>query len=246
MVVRTSAAQKAGLRPGDRLIATTKDAPIKDITAFRALLRAHPTPLPLRYIRHGVPYDVTLIPEPLPSQEDLLRRHVMGYALPGAQLKELLPGSKTRVQALKDESKSWILLDFWATWCAPCRAYTQPFEALAKRHKGALEVWSISAEPVAQLRQTLGESQGPLRHFQDPGGLLHQGLLVREYPLMILVDPDGIVRKVFTGDHPPAHVSATVEGVVSGAQNTGKGVPHHVKPPSPAPKKTTSDTSTHP
>ena len=215
-VVRTSAAHKAGLQAGDRIIATTKDAPIQDVTAFRMALRAHPSSLPLRYLRGGKPHDVTLTPLPLPSQDSLLRRHALGHPLPKkATLKELRPDS-TPLQPLQAPENSWILLDFWATWCTPCRAYTPTLESLAKHHKNDLQVWSISAEPLAHLRQTLTPLPSSIRHFHDPEGRLHQRLLIREYPVMILVDPGGIVRKIFTGDHPPAHITATIKGVLPG------------------------------
>ena len=37
---------------------------------------------------------------------------------------------------LLDSSKGIIVVDFWAEWCDPCKAYTPKFEEVAKETKG--------------------------------------------------------------------------------------------------------------
>jgi len=95
-----------------------------------------------------------------------------------------------------------VLLNFWATWCAPCQL-EMPVFAQWQRQYGplGLQVIGISIDdtpapvrsllsrlllnyPVAMGDATLGERYG---------GVL--GL-----PLTYLIDKDGVVRAVFQGD----------------------------------------------
>ncbi len=54
------------------------------------------------------------------------------------------------------ESAEPVLVDFWATWCAPCRAIAPVVEELAARHKGKLKVAKVNIDDNQDTPQQYG------------------------------------------------------------------------------------------
>jgi thioredoxin 1 len=48
-----------------------------------------------------------------------------------------------------------VLLDFWAAWCAPCRAMAPHVEALADAYAGKLRVGKIDADEAQDITAKL-------------------------------------------------------------------------------------------
>ena len=98
-----------------------------------------------------------------------------------------------------------VVIDFWATWCDPCRDQLPVLEALARAHAPeGLQVYAVAVdEDRAQLEAFLASTPLGLTVLWDKGGARHtERLDVQRLPTTLVVDRSGLVRFVHQGYEP--------------------------------------------
>lgn len=105
-----------------------------------------------------------------------------------------------KVWALKDLRGRAVLVNFWASWCEPCKEEMPSLQALADRHPDRLVVLTINLKESPEAIARFVRSSGlRLPVVRDADGSLARAWGVRIYPSTVLVDAQGRVRSVVRG-----------------------------------------------
>lgn len=97
-------------------------------------------------------------------------------------------GIAQRLSAWRGEP---VVLNFWATWCEPCRAELPLFAALANDEGPRLHVLSIAIGPPGSLHAYLAANALALPAIDDPAGALARTYGVSAIPVTVLIDGSG-------------------------------------------------------
>jgi|SRR6266498_2545109 len=95
-----------------------------------------------------------------------------------------------------------VLLDFWATWCGPCKAAMPDLQNLSDKFKErGLEVVTIDQrESVDQVRYFIDRRKYSFQVLLDRDGAVGDKYGVRAIPTAVLIDKNGVVQSITVGN----------------------------------------------
>jgi cytochrome c biogenesis protein CcmG, thiol:disulfide interchange protein DsbE len=91
-----------------------------------------------------------------------------------------------------DRDGKFVLIEFWATWCPPCRRSIPVLNEFHRRFKDDLVVIGISHEDEAAVRRMV-EPKIEFPHAIDTKARMKKKLSVKGIPHAILIEPGGFV-----------------------------------------------------
>lgn len=136
------------------------------------------------------PQDVAA-PPPLTGEIHLFERHGNPRAVPDIAFTD----GEGRPLVLEDFRGRVVLVNFWATWCAPCRYEMPSLDRLQGLRGGrdfAVLALSMDRQGMAVVQPFFESLElRRLETYLDPGGMAARGFGVTGLPTTILIDAEG-------------------------------------------------------
>jgi thiol-disulfide isomerase/thioredoxin len=123
----------------------------------------------------------------------------VGHQAPNFKLSDLAG----REVSLDQYRGKIVMLDFWATWCGPCRLSMPMLEKLQKEYPNDLALLAINlAEPPDLVRSYIERQHISSTVLLDQDGKVGETYGSDSIPMQVLIDKTGIVQRVSVGYSP--------------------------------------------
>jgi thiol-disulfide isomerase/thioredoxin len=216
-VVRGSPADKAGLREGDRMLSVAGAAIGGSADVVRTVA-AHAVGdrIEISFARAGEQRVAKVTFASFPSQDDMLRMDLVGTFAPAWKDVETVSGAFPR--SIGELRGRVVLLDFWATWCAPCRIVIPKLGALQARYGAqGLSILGMSTEEASDVALFAQRMAMPYPVAIDRHAATTRTYGVASLPTLVVIDKRGVVRDVAIGydSSEDAHLEDAVRALLA-------------------------------
>lgn len=121
-------------------------------------------------------------------------------AQPGDQAIDFeLKDTNGKSYKLSDFKGQPVVLNFFATWCAPCLDEAPELEAFGKEYKDAKLLIVAKGESKKRMGKYIGESGSQLTYLLDTKEEISKDYNVIGQPETIIIDENGVIVERFSG-----------------------------------------------
>ena len=145
---------------------------------------------------------------PIPGQTG---SYLLNKPAPDVEMKTL-EGEKVRLSELRGKT---VLLNFWASWCGPCRRELPGLEKIHAdlKYKG-LVVLGVNDEGKGAAKKYATAAGLTFETLDDSGRKAHGLYRVKAIPSVFLIDPEGRIVKFFRGAQDESTLRTALKSVV--------------------------------
>jgi thiol-disulfide isomerase/thioredoxin len=124
---------------------------------------------------------------------------LVGAPAPDFELREVSGGGD---QSLAAHAGKVVIVDFWATWCGPCKKSFPAYQKLVQEMNGELVVLAVSQDDDAKgIAAFLSETGAKFPVVWDDAKLVAKSYDPPTMPTAYVVDKSGVIRFVHVGYH---------------------------------------------
>jgi thiol-disulfide isomerase/thioredoxin len=128
----------------------------------------------------------------LPGEE---RASLLGSRAASFALKSL-EGEQVALNEVRGKP---IVLDFWASWCPPCRAELPLIEKLRTEFDGQVAFYGVNDEETSAAKNFVKKNGYNLTTLLDSKRQVHRLYGVNAIPTVLVIDAQGVIRTQFVG-----------------------------------------------
>jgi thiol-disulfide isomerase/thioredoxin/outer membrane lipoprotein-sorting protein len=118
---------------------------------------------------------------------------------------------------LSDLRGSVVVLDFWATWCGPCRHELPIVEKLRTEYAGKVQFLGINDEDKGTVAGFLKKNDYQLSVLMDGRRDVHRQYGIRGIPTLIIIDRSGVIRQHYVGGRDEEALRKAINAALGGA-----------------------------
>ena len=198
-VMPDSPAERAGLTPGDVILSVGGEVVSRPAELIATVGQRQPgqrVALSVRRMETDRLLSATL--EAQPSEETLMRRRFVAGKAPAFSVLTSVRGNVE--PDLAKLRGNVVVIEFWASWCVPCRLTSPLLSAWHDRHAAeGLRVVGITSDTVDLAAHGALESNMSYAVFSDPSGETIRTFRAYALPTLFVIDKQGVVRDVVVG-----------------------------------------------
>jgi peroxiredoxin len=199
------------VKSGDRIVGIEGKSVTVPVEISRAVTsRQAGETIALSVERGGNPINASVVLARRPSSDEILKMDLVGVPAPAFVNAKPLGGAPASLASLKGRV---VVVDFWASWCGPCRMLAPKLSTLKNRFGAqglsVVGITSDDAEHAALFAERHGMTYPSL---SDPAADTNKAYGIIGLPTVVVVDKKGVVRDVFVGYDPS--VEAKMDQIV--------------------------------
>ncbi|MEH7436791.1 redoxin domain-containing protein [Neobacillus drentensis] len=119
----------------------------------------------------------------------------IGAKAPDFELKTLT-GETVKLSDLKGKK---VMLNFWATWCPPCKAEMPEMEQFSKQVGDDVVILAVNIDPQLDVQGFVNENKITFPVLLDAEDKVNEAYQVLSIPTTYFINSKGVIKNKFTG-----------------------------------------------